>query len=50
MNRNNDFDAHRYLHKTRHRPPQRRSTDRDYRPALILLVAVAMGAALWWTL
>ena len=28
MKRQNEFDAHRYLRETRHRPPQRRSTDR----------------------
>lgn len=43
--------------KFQHRPgeiiryrPMRRSTDRDYRPLWIAVVAVLTGLALWWTL
>lgn len=48
MKRPRDFDAHRYLRETRHRPPQRRSTDRDYRLPLSLLGVSAYGVFCWW--
>lgn len=48
MKRQNDFDAHRYLRETRHRPPQRRSTDRrDWAEAIALgLIAALILAAM----
>ena len=42
MKRQNEFDAHRYLRETRHRPPQRRSTDRDYSRLLTVAADVAL--------
>ena len=47
MKRQNEFDAHRYLRETRHRPPQRRSTDRPSWSEAIklgLIVAVVIAA------
>ena len=42
MKRQNEFDANRYLRETRHRPPQRRSTDRDYSRLLTVAADVAL--------
>ncbi len=47
MTRRGEFDANRYLRETRHRPPQRRSTDRRgwaEAIALGLIVAVVIAA------
>ena len=47
MKRPREFDANRYLRETRHRPPQRRSTDRlGWAEAikLGLIVAVVIAA------
>lgn len=48
MKRPRDFDAHRYLRETRHRTPQRRSTDRDYRPVWKFLAAVVVALVVAW--
>lgn len=42
-----EFDAHRYLRNTRHKPaPKRRSTDRDWRPLWVWAVAILTFLAL----
>lgn len=48
MKRPREFDARRYLRETRHRPPQRRSTDRrGWAEAIALgLIAALIIAAM----
>lgn len=48
MTRRGEFDANRYLRETRHRPPQRRSTDRrGWAEAIALgLIAALIIAAM----